>query len=295
MRSPTYIASTRSTRRDTLLTLWSTSSNRVPGCAQPRNQLGEGCSLGAGKARERSSPAPPWGRARSPWQFAILRRSRTGKLAEPFAGLTGTETAAFSELIARLRAAGHAVLLVDHNVKSVSRLVDRVLAMYVGERIAEGSAEEVMRDETVRRRLPGRRPGNRRTVGVVVPRHRPLSWKSTTSGPVRQGAGLGRRLDPRPCWRVCSVVGLNGAGKTTLFNTISGLLPYSGEIRREGRPLRGLSAAAIARGGIVQCPEGRELFGDMTVREKPRPGRPASDARRGAASRSSGCSSCFRS
>jgi branched-chain amino acid transport system ATP-binding protein len=62
-----------------------------------------------------------------------------------------------------------------------------------------------------------------------------------------------------------------------LFNTISGFLPYAGEIRREGKSLRGISAAAIARrglgaagitrGGIAQCPETRELFGDMTVRE----------------------------
>ena len=64
-----------------------------------------------------------------------------------------------------------------------------------------------------------------------------------------------------------SVVGLNGAGKTTLFNTISGLLPYSGDIRREGSSLRPLTAAAIARAGIVQCSEGRHLFTDMTVRE----------------------------
>ena len=64
-----------------------------------------------------------------------------------------------------------------------------------------------------------------------------------------------------------SVVGLNGAGKTTLFNAISGLLPYAGDIRREGATLRGKTAATIARNGIVQCPEGRELFVDMTVRE----------------------------
>jgi len=64
-----------------------------------------------------------------------------------------------------------------------------------------------------------------------------------------------------------SVVGLNGAGKTTLFNAISGLLPYSGEISFRGEALRDRSAAKIARGGIVQCPETRELFGDMSVRE----------------------------
>ena len=69
-----------------------------------------------------------------------------------------------------------------------------------------------------------------------------------------------------------AVVGLNGAGKTTLFNAISGLIPYRGDIRREGRSLAGVSAAAIARGGIVQAPEGRDLFTDMTVRGEPRHG-----------------------
>ncbi len=43
------------------------------------------------------------------------------------------------------------MLLVDHNVKGVAALVDRVLALYLGERIAEGSADAVMADATVRR------------------------------------------------------------------------------------------------------------------------------------------------
>ncbi|HEX5957279.1 MAG TPA: ATP-binding cassette domain-containing protein, partial [Hyphomicrobiaceae bacterium] len=58
---------------------------------------------------------------------AIARNPKVVLVDEPFAGLTSTETASFSELIAQLRSDGHAVLLVDHNVKSVSRLVDRVL------------------------------------------------------------------------------------------------------------------------------------------------------------------------
>jgi branched-chain amino acid transport system ATP-binding protein len=64
-----------------------------------------------------------------------------------------------------------------------------------------------------------------------------------------------------------SVVGLNGAGKTTLFNAISGLVPYSGRINWGGQSLAGRTGASIARGGIVHCPETRELFGDMSVRE----------------------------
>jgi branched-chain amino acid transport system ATP-binding protein len=199
---------------------------------------------------------------------AIARDPQVLLIDEPFAGLTAKETAAFSDLICELRDDGRAVLLVDHNVKSVSRLVDRVIAMYVGERIAEGSADEVMRNETVRRVYLG---------GAIEIAARPeSSFRDATTpflevdkvsvhyGKAQALEDVSIHLHER---EFVAVVGLNGAGKTTLFNTISGLLPYAGDVRRQGATLRNSSAAAIARGGIVQCPEGRELFVDMTVRE----------------------------
>ncbi|GAB4503939.1 MAG: ABC transporter ATP-binding protein [Anaerolineales bacterium] len=68
--------------------------------------------------------------------------------------------------------------------------------------------------------------------------------------------------------QVVSIVGANGAGKTTLINTISGLLrPTAGEITFEGHDLLRLESHAIASLGIVQVPEGRKLFPDMTVYE----------------------------
>ena len=163
----------------------------------------------------------------------------------------------------------HAVLLVDHDIKDVARLVDRVLAMYVGERIAEGSTNEVMRNETVRRVYLGG------TIETAAPARNPRSamprrhfWRGCS---VSVHYGKAQALDDVSihvhAGEFVSVVGLNGAGKTTLFNTISGFLPYTGEIRREGASLRGFTAATIARKGIVRCPEGRELFVDMTVRE----------------------------
>ena len=200
---------------------------------------------------------------------AIARDPQVLLIDEPFAGLTGKETAAFSDLICELRDEGRAVLLVDHNVKSVARLVDRVLAMYVGERIAEGTADEVMRDEMVRRVYLG--------SGSIKPAARPESFFPDETTPFLQVEklkvhyGKAQALEDVSihvhAGEFVSVVGLNGAGKTTLFNAISGLLPYSGEIRCQGEPLRGRSAATIARSGIVQSPEGRELFTDMTVRE----------------------------
>jgi len=199
---------------------------------------------------------------------AIARDPKVLLIDEPFAGLTSTETGAFSDLICELRDDGRAVLLVDHNVKSVSRLVDRVLAMYVGERIAEGTADEVMRDETVRRVYLG---------GDIVMAARPESSFRDRTTPFLEVENLSVQYGKAQALQgvsihvhageFVSVVGLNGAGKTTLFNAISGMLPYAGDIRREGSSLRGLTAATIARNGIVQSPEGRELFVDMTVRE----------------------------
>jgi branched-chain amino acid transport system ATP-binding protein len=199
---------------------------------------------------------------------AIARDPQVLLIDEPFAGLTQQETAAFSDLVAQLRDDGRAILLVDHNVKSVARLVDRVLAMYVGERIAEGSADEVMRDETVRRVYLG---------GSIETAARPESSFSDAATPfldvekISVHYGKAQALEDVSihvhAGEFVSVVGLNGAGKTTLFNAISGLVPYAGEIRQQGHSLRGLSAARVARNGVVQAPEGRELFVDMTVRE----------------------------
>jgi branched-chain amino acid transport system ATP-binding protein len=199
---------------------------------------------------------------------AIVRDPQVLLIDEPFAGLTSMETAAFSDLICELRDDRRALLVVDHNVKSVAKLVDRVLAMYVGERIAEGSADEVMRDETVRRVYLG---GSIETAARPESSFRDKSVPFLEVDNVSVYYGKAQALDNVSIHvhvgEFVSVVGLNGAGKTTLFNAISGLLPYAGNIRREGTAMRGRTAASIARGGIVQCPEGRELFTDMTLRE----------------------------
>jgi branched-chain amino acid transport system ATP-binding protein len=216
---------------------------------------------------------------RHPWTlpFADLRRMELAKavardpkvvlIDEPFAGLTTSEIKAFSDLIRALRGEGRAVLLVDHSVKSVAALADRVIAMYLGERIAEGSAAEVMQNETVRRvYLGGAIEAVERKKAAAEPAPTLLEIDA-----VEVFYGKAKALD-RVALQVrqdefVSIVGLNGAGKTTLFNAISGLVPYRGSIRFAGRDLRSLSAASIARAGVVHCPETRELFGHMSVRE----------------------------
>lgn len=67
---------------------------------------------------------------------------------------------------------------------------------------------------------------------------------------------------------VVAILGANGAGKSTTLKAVSGLLrPFSGEIRYLGRPMQGVAAHDRVRQGISQAPEGRRIFGTLTVGE----------------------------
>ncbi len=67
---------------------------------------------------------------------------------------------------------------------------------------------------------------------------------------------------------IVSITGANGAGKSSVLNAISGIhRPSGGDILFEGENIAGLKAHAVVRKGIVQVPEGRQLFATLSVRE----------------------------
>jgi branched-chain amino acid transport system ATP-binding protein len=67
---------------------------------------------------------------------------------------------------------------------------------------------------------------------------------------------------------IVTLIGANGAGKSTTLRTISGLLyPSSGEIRYRDQSIVGMPADWIVKQGLVQVPEGRQIFAPLTVRE----------------------------
>ena len=67
---------------------------------------------------------------------------------------------------------------------------------------------------------------------------------------------------------IVTLIGANGAGKSTILRAISGMEPVSkGSITFEGRDLLKLPAHLRAQGGIAHVPEGRGIFGNLTVQE----------------------------
>jgi branched-chain amino acid transport system ATP-binding protein len=72
---------------------------------------------------------------------------------------------------------------------------------------------------------------------------------------------------------IVGLIGPNGAGKSTTLHAIMGLVPLrGGDVLLEGRSLRGRAPERIARSGIALVPEGRRLFGELSVEENLRLG-----------------------
>jgi len=71
-----------------------------------------------------------------------------------------------------------------------------------------------------------------------------------------------------PDGAIVAILGANGAGKTTLMRALTGLIPtQDGRIELDGKPLERLPVEQRLRMGLALVPEGRDLFGSLTVRE----------------------------
>ncbi len=89
-------------------------------------------------------------------------------------------------------------------------------------------------------------------------------------GTIRALQGVSLRVDTG---ELVALIGSNGAGKTTTLRTISGLLrPTRGEMTFEGADIAHAPTDRIVALGISHCPEGRRIFGSLTVAENLRLG-----------------------
>ena len=84
-------------------------------------------------------------------------------------------------------------------------------------------------------------------------------------GSIEALRGISLRVDEG---EVVTLIGANGAGKSTTLRTISGLLqPKRGTIRFAGQAIQGWPPHRVVKVGVVQVPEGREIFANLTVDE----------------------------
>ena len=84
-------------------------------------------------------------------------------------------------------------------------------------------------------------------------------------GPIEVLKGISLKV---PEGSIVSLIGANGAGKTTILNTISGLLsPSSGDIEFLNESIAKLRPDQVVRKGVVQVPEGRKVFKNLSVFE----------------------------
>ncbi len=203
---------------------------------------------------------------------ALATEPRLLLLDEPAAGMNPAETQALMTLIGRLRERGLTILLIEHDMKLVMGVCDRIAVLNFGKKIAQGTAEEVRRDPAVIEAYLGGRTGQARAVRQAGDGAPVLAVEDLSAGygPVealhRVSLSVGEG-------QIVTLIGANGAGKTTLLRTVSGLLkPRTGQIRLRGAAIGGARPDRIVAGGIAHVPEGRQVLARMTVVENLRAG-----------------------
>ncbi len=213
---------------------------------------------------------------------ALMTEPQLLLLDEPSSGLDHGET---QDVVAMLhevqRERGTAILLVEHDIGMVQAFAKRLYVLDFGTVIAHGTTSEVMADDTVQRAYLGELTTTAadESGNVVVPASDPASDATSAPGApllalqeVDAGYGPFRALFGVSFsiaeGSVVALLGGNGAGKTTIARVVTGLVPVtSGSVRFDGTEIAHLPPWKIAPLGIVHAPEGRSVFGSLTVEE----------------------------
>jgi branched-chain amino acid transport system ATP-binding protein len=225
--------------------------------------------VGLGHAAKQPAAALSYGdQRRLELARAMAPRPLLLLLDEPAAGMNPAETAALADLVRRLPILGTTVLLVEHDMNFVMGLADEVTVLNFGRRICVGPPAVVRADPRVIEAYLGHGTRSAPFTGAKRGPTPPLlTVEQLRVAYGRTEAVKGIDLAVRQGQVVC-LIGANGAGKTTTMRALSGLTRASGgRIGFAGRDITRLAPSQIAATGLLQVPEGRQVFPDLTVAE----------------------------
>ncbi|KAL6566561.1 hypothetical protein OROMI_014965, partial [Orobanche minor] len=187
------------------------------------------------------------GRKRLELARALATEPKLLLLDEVLAGLNPSEIRDIIPVIRGIRDEGVTILMIEHVMQAVMNLCERVYVLAQGRMIAEGPPAAVCADARVIERLLE------------------ISGLKTGYGATEVLRGIDMAVH---AGEIVTVLGSNGVGKTTLNKVLSGVLsPWTGEIRFGGTRIDGKSAARIVEEGLIQVPEGRKIFPNLSIRE----------------------------
>jgi branched-chain amino acid transport system ATP-binding protein len=204
-------------------------------------------------------------------------------LDEVMAGLNPAEVEKAMELLRQINRSGVTLFVIEHVMKAIMGISDRLVVLHYGKKIAEGKPQEIVASpevieaylgERFARRAKATGPKDTMTVSGEFLKTAPPPAGETLLDVRDLSSGYGA---VRILWdvslqvrqgEIVALIGANGAGKTTLLYTLSQLVkPWSGSVRFAGRDLTRARPEEVVGAGIVHVPQGRRLFAGLTVKE----------------------------
>ena len=175
------------------------------------------------------------------------------------------ETLELAEQIKSLHALGLTILLIEHKLDVVTRLADKVVVLDHGEKIAEGTPDEVRRNEQVLQAYLGRGSWRRQSTPMTDAPLLRFDSVNTHYGDLHVLKDVNYTIGDG---EIVSLLGGNACGKSTTMKTIMGVVrPTTGRSCSTAQPIERLSTAERVRRGIAPVLEARRLFPRMTVFE----------------------------
>lgn len=189
-------------------------------------------------------------------------------LDEPFAGLPSSGRDAVSHVIRRLnRELGMTILLIEHDIERLMALADVVTVLSSGKVLAGGPPQQVRADPEVQLAYMGE--ARVTEVNRVDRTNAPVLLEAVEVDSFYEKSQALERVSLRVHeGEVVCLLGRNGAGKTTTLMSIMGTVAVRhGTITLAGEDVTNAPPERVARAGVGLVPQGRRVFGNLTVHE----------------------------